>query len=70
MCRAAPLAHNRRARLGVCWRFIVKQGTDPDGDPLTYTLLPGDDANAFYIEAGTGKLKVKTAVLNYEVKPL
>lgn len=46
------------------------QGTDPDGDPLTYTLLPSDDANTFYIEAATGKLKVKSAVLNYEVKPL
>ena len=40
--------------------------TDPDEDPLTYTLI-GSDRGAFDIDASSGQLRTK-ASLNYETK--
>ena len=43
--------------------------SDPDGDPLTYSLH-GEDAGAFAIDAATGQLRAKAGVFyDYELKP-
>ena len=43
------------------------EASDPDGDTLTYTIVSGDDAEAFGLGRGTGVLSVaKSAALDYE----
>ena len=43
------------------------EASDPDGDTLTYTIVSGNDAEAFGLGRGTGVLSVaKSAVLDYE----
>ena len=44
------------------------QGTDPDEDALTYSLVPSEDASKFRID-NAGKLYVTEASLDYETKP-
>ncbi len=45
--------------------------SDPDGDPLTYTIVSGNSSNAFALSSQTGEMTVKDgARLDYETLPV
>lgn len=44
--------------------------TDPDNDPLSFTITSGNTSNAFAIESSTGEITVNTtSALDYETTP-
>jgi hypothetical protein len=44
--------------------------SDPDGDTLTYTIVSGNDAEAFSLDSESGELTVSTSsALDFETKP-
>ena len=44
--------------------------TDPDNDPLTYTILSGNDKNIFAIQTNTGQITVSNGdLLDFETTP-
>ncbi len=48
-------------------RVFTAAATDPDGDTLTYSLVPGGDAAAFTIDAATGIVTIN-AIPDFETK--
>ena len=46
------------------------EASDPDGDTLTYTIVSGNDAEAFSLDSESGELTVSTSsALDFETTP-
>ena len=46
------------------------EASDPDGDTLTYTIVSGNDAEAFSLDSESGELTVSTSLaLDFETTP-
>ena len=48
------------------WAAWTVQATDPDGDPVAYSIVSGDPGGLFAIEAATGELSYRGAGEDYE----
>ena len=70
----APVVNNQSFSLNENSANGTTVGTviasDPDGNPLTYSITAGNTSSAFAINAGTGVLTVaNSAALDYETTP-